>query len=61
MQRIIFLKGDVELKASREVEQIHEVRKMLEMAVKMEAASADDYNRWAIERSKNRAAGTPAD
>ena len=52
-ERIIFLKGDVAIKASREVEKIHEVRKMLEMAVKMEASSADDYNKWAIECSNH--------
>ena len=52
-ERIIFLKGDVEIKASGQVKKIHEVRKMLEIAVKMEAASADDYNKWAIECSNH--------
>jgi bacterioferritin len=52
-ERIIFLKGDVEIKASGQVKKIHEVRKMLEMAVKMEVASADDYNKWAIECSNH--------
>ncbi len=52
-ERIIFLKGDVEMKASEEVKKIHEVRKMLEIAVKMETSSADDYNKWAIECSNH--------
>ena len=52
-ERIIFLKGDVEIKASTEVEKIHEITAMLEMATKMESSSADDYNKWAIECSNN--------
>jgi bacterioferritin len=52
-ERIIFLKGDVEMKASTEVEKIHEISAMLEMATKMESSSADDYNKWAIECSNN--------
>jgi len=52
-ERIIFLKGDVEMVASAEVQKIDEIKAMLEMAVKMETASADDYNRWAIECSKH--------
>jgi bacterioferritin len=52
-ERIIFLKGDVEMVANREVKKITEVKEMLEAAVEMETASADDYNRWAIECSSN--------
>ena len=52
-ERIIFLKGDVEMVASAEVKKIHDVKKMLEMAAKMETSSADDYNKWAIECSSN--------
>jgi len=52
-ERIIFLKGDVEIKASAEVKKIHEITAMLEMATKMESSSADDYNKWAIECSNN--------
>jgi len=52
-ERIIFLKGDVEMKASSEVKKIHEVKAMLEMAAKMETSSANDYNKWAIECSNN--------
>jgi bacterioferritin len=52
-ERIIFLKGDVEMVASTEVKKIHDVKKMLEMAAGMETSSADDYNKWAIECSNN--------
>jgi bacterioferritin len=52
-ERIIFLKGDVEMVASTEVKKVHDVKKMLEMATKMETSSADDYNKWAIECSNN--------
>ena len=52
-ERIIFLKGDVEMVALKEVEKVHEVKKMLDMAVKMEISSANDYNKWAIECSNN--------
>jgi len=52
-ERIIFLKGDVEMVASAEVRKIQDVKAMLEMATKMETASADDYNRWALECSKH--------
>jgi bacterioferritin len=52
-ERIIFLKGDVEMTASDEVEKVQDVKAMLEMARKMETSSADDYNTWAIECSNN--------
>ena len=52
-ERILFLKGDVELKASEPVKKIHNVKEMLETATKMETASARDYNHWANECSKN--------
>ena len=52
-ERIIFLKGDVEMTASTEVKKIQDVKEMLEMATNMETSSADDYNKWAIECSNN--------
>lgn len=52
-ERIIFLKGDVEMIASTEVKKIHDVKEMLEMAAKMETSSAEDYNKWAVECSNN--------
>jgi bacterioferritin len=52
-ERILFLKGEVDLKASQEVKREHNVKKMLEMARDMETASANDYNNWANECSRN--------
>lgn len=52
-ERILFLKGDVEMKASHEVKKIHKVKEMLQMAAEMETGSANDYNNWANECSKN--------
>lgn len=51
--RILFLKGEVEMKASQDVQKIHDVKKMLEIAAEMEAGSVNDYNAWANECSKN--------
>ena len=51
--RILFLKGEVEMKAAQEVEKIHDVSEMLKMAAKMEEESARDYNIWANECSTN--------
>jgi bacterioferritin len=51
--RILFLKGEVEMKASENVKKIHEVKMMLEMASGMETGSVRDYNEWANECSKN--------
>ncbi len=50
-ERILFLKGDVEMKAIHETEKIHDVKKMLELARSMEEESAKDYNAWAKECS----------
>jgi len=52
-ERILFLKGEVEMNVSSEVQKIHEVKEMLEMATKMEESSANDYNLWANECSQN--------
>lgn len=52
-ERVIFLQGDVEMKAAAEVLQIRDVKGMLEQAAKMESDSADSYNQWAIECSQN--------
>jgi len=43
-ERILFLKGEVELKAAHEVEKVHDVKKMLVIASGMETGSANDYN-----------------
>jgi bacterioferritin len=52
-ERILFLKGEVEMKASQDVKKIHDVKKMLELATAMETQSANDYNLWANECAKN--------
>ena len=52
-ERILFLKGEVEMKASGAVLKIHDVKGMLEQAVKMETQSVDDYNKWANECAAN--------
>ncbi len=52
-ERILFLKGDVEMKASTEVQKIHDAKDMLKLATKMETESAKDYNNWANECAQN--------
>ncbi len=52
-ERVLFLKGEVEMKASEDVKKIHDVKSMLSLAVDMETASANDYNKWANECSAN--------
>lgn len=52
-ERILFLKGEVEIVASDSVKKIHQVKKMLELAAEMETSSANDYNKWANECSAN--------
>ena len=57
-ERILFLGGEVEMVASGDVQKIHDVREMLELARKMEEGSAKDYNLWANECSANADAGS---
>jgi len=52
-ERILFLKGEVEMRAADEVVKIHDVKEMLEKASAMEQSSAHDYNKWANECSAN--------
>lgn len=52
-ERILFLKGEVEMKVGGEVQKIKDVEKMLEHAANMENESARDYNKWANECSAN--------
>ena len=52
-ERILFLKGEVEMNASEDVKKVHDVKEMLKIAVEMEEASARDYNLWANECSAN--------
>jgi len=57
-ERILFLGGEVEMVASMEVEKIHDVKKMLELARNMEVQSTRDYNLWANECSANADSGS---
>ena len=51
-ERILFLKGDVNLQAADPVERIQDPVSILEKAMKMEEASIIDYNNFAIECGK---------
>lgn len=51
--RILFLKGEVELKAAGPVEKITDPIEMLKKAMAMENGSQEDYNRSAIECGAN--------
>jgi bacterioferritin len=57
-ERILFLRGDVEMLASGSVQKIHNVKDMLEKARAMEEESVRDYNKWANECSANADAGS---
>jgi bacterioferritin len=52
-ERILFLKGEVELVPSGEVDKITDPEKMLLKARSMEESSAADYNRAAVECGAN--------
>ena len=52
-ERVLFLKGEVEMVASEHVKKIHDVKEMLDLATQMEESSANDYNKWANECSQN--------
>lgn len=52
-ERILFLGGDVELKATHEVKKISDVKEMLETARSMEESSVKDYNTFANQCSAN--------
>ena len=52
-ERILFLKGDVKMVASGAVRAIQEPEEILAHAAQMEQGSALDYNKAAIECSKN--------
>ncbi|MBN2217054.1 MAG: bacterioferritin [Pirellulales bacterium] len=48
-ERILFLKGEVEMVESARVQNIHDVDKMLELASSLEENSVKTYNQWANE------------
>lgn len=49
--RILFLKGDLDMTPAVKVQPLHDVSKMLKLASNMEKESAADYNKWARECS----------
>jgi bacterioferritin len=52
-ERILFLKGDVNMVTAAEVERITDPQEMLAKAANMEETSAREYNEWAKEASGN--------
>ena len=56
--RILFLKGEVELNASEDVKKLHDVKDMLNHACGMEQQAITDYNKWALECSASADATT---
>jgi bacterioferritin len=52
-ERILFLKGEVIVKAASDAKPIQDVAAMLETACQMEEKSTRDYNLWANECSAN--------
>ena len=57
-ERILFLGGEVEMVAGREVEKIHEAEAMLAKAHALEEEAISMYNRFAIECAQNADSGT---
>ncbi len=57
-ERILFLGGEVEMVAGREVEKIHDAEAMLEKAKALEAESIEMYNRFAIECAQHADSGS---
>ncbi len=52
-ERILFLKGDVDMRSAGDVARVQDPEKMLAMAAQMEDASAKDYNAAALACSAN--------
>jgi bacterioferritin len=52
-ERILFLKGEVEMVVAGSVKKIHDVKEMLQLAASMEEESAKEYNQWANQCSAN--------
>jgi len=46
-ERILYLKGELDLKATKRVERIKEVKGMLDLANQMELSTIENYNNWA--------------
>jgi len=52
-ERILFLKGDVEMKIVGDVQKFHDPKEMVKCAAGMEDDSAKEYNEWANECAAN--------
>jgi len=52
-ERILFLKGDVEMKIVGDVQKVHDPKEMVKCAAGMEDDSAKEYNEWANECAAN--------
>ncbi len=52
-ERILFLKGEVEMTVTAPVAKLRDVKEMLKMAAGMEQESAKEYNIWANECAAN--------
>ncbi|MGD8306870.1 MAG: ferritin-like domain-containing protein, partial [Ignavibacteria bacterium] len=52
-ERILFLKGDVEMNIAGEIKSIKDPKEMVKCAAGMEEDSAKDYNIWANECAAN--------
>lgn len=52
-ERILFLKGEVEMETAETVEKIHDVHQILLKAIKMEEDAVLNYNKWANEFAAN--------
>ncbi len=57
-ERILFLKGDVEMKSAGPVEKITDPEAVLVKAMAMEETSVKDYNKSAVESGANQDAAT---
>ena len=57
-ERILFLGGEIEMKAAHEVEHIREPKEMLKWAMKSEEEAMEMYNDFAILSSEARDSGT---
>ena len=57
-ERILFLKGDVNMVAAGPITTVKEPEEILKLAVKMERGAVETYNRFALESSANADAAT---
>jgi bacterioferritin len=57
-ERILFLKGEVDMYTAHPVAKIRDVKEMLALAAKMEQESVKEYNQWANECLANADSGS---